>query len=467
MDSSGPSTVGALLAAYRRRDLSPIEVVNAHLDSLNRVNPELNAFVSVFDEEARAAAAASESRWDRGEILGPLDGVPVTVKDIVDMAGHPTSEGSAVGGDEPAPADSPPVARLREAGVIFLGKTTTSEFGWKGMTDTPRFGVTRNPWNRDHTPGGSSGGAGASLAAGVGVVAHGSDGGGSIRIPASYCGLIGHKPSFGRVPQAPVGSPFSTLVSNGVLARSVEDSALLLNVLSRPDRRDWYALPHDRRDWTVGLSDGFHGLTVAYSDSLGGASTDPDVARVCRAVVEEMQSSGVAVAEAGSVFDPLRPRLENYWKAGFGARLAAIPSDRWSELDPGFAELAREGLGLSAADVQAGHAARIELAETMERFHEDIDVLLTPTMPSVAPPTTTVYHSAEFDRWADAVPFTVPFNYTGQPAMSIPVGFVDRAGGSLPVGLQVVARRHDDATVLRTGRAILDLIGWSWAQAGF
>jgi aspartyl-tRNA(Asn)/glutamyl-tRNA(Gln) amidotransferase subunit A len=459
-----PHTVHALLAAYRRKEVSPVEVVDEHLKRIDALEPQLNAFVVVDAEGARTAAAQSAERWARSEPAGDLDGVPVTVKDIVAMQGFPTGEGSAVASDEPAKEDCPPVARMRESNAVFLGKTTTSEFGWKGMTDTPRFGITRNPWDLDHTPGGSSGGAGASLAAGIGVMAHGSDGGGSIRIPSSYCGLVGLKPTFGRVPQAPVDSPFVSLVSNGPLVRSVDDAALLLNVMSRPDVRDWHAVPHDPRDWRVGINDGIGDLRIAYTDTYGGATTDPEVAQSCRQVVDLLSDAGASVTEVGAVIDPLRPGLEGYWKAGFGARLASIPSDRWEDLDPGFRELAQEGMAFDVHQMSAANGVRAQLVEAMKRFHQDYDILLTPTMPTLPPPVDVVYHSAGFDRWDHAVPFTVPFNYSGQPAASIPAGVA--GSPSLPVGLQVVAAHFREDLVLRAARAILDLTGWAWsAQA--
>jgi len=453
-------TVHQLLAAYRHQDQSPVEVLDANLARLAAIEPTLNAFTIRIDpEHLRAEAEASARRWADGRPVGDLDGIPVTVKDIIAMAGHPTSEGSAVTSGALDQADHPSVARLREANAIILGKTTTSEFGWKGMTDTPRYGITRNPWNTDYTPGGSSGGAGASLAAGVGAVAHGSDGGGSVRIPASYCGLLGLKPTFGRVPQWPVGSPFVTLVSNGPLARSVEDAALLLNVFSQPDLRDWHAVPHDTRDWRVGINDGLAGLKLAYSESLGGATTDPVVAATCRAVVDRLADAGAEIVEVGEVFEPLRPQLEGYWKAGFASRLNSIPSDRWSELDPGFRTLAQEGMGFDVHQMAAATGARAQLVETLRRFHLDHDLLLTPTMPTLPPPVDTVYHSPGFDRWDHAVPFTVPFNYTGQPAASIPAGIAS----GLPVGLQLVATHFREDLVLRAARAILDTIEWSWS----
>ena len=459
-------TVHQILRAYRRRELSPTEVLEANLARIEATEPTLNAFaVRVAANLLRNQATASANRWFKGEPIGDLDGIPVTVKDIVAMAGYPTSEGSSVTSDEPATVDHPSVARLREANAIILGKTTTSEFGWKGMTDTPRYGVTRNPWNPDHSPGGSSGGAGASLAAGIGAIAHGNDGGGSIRIPASYCGLVGLKPTFGRVPQAPVDSPFISLVANGPLARSVEDAALLLNVLSRPDLRDWHAVPHDPRDWRVGTNDGLAGLKLAYTETLGGATTSPEVSAACRAAIDRLADAGADITEVDDVFEPLRPQLEDYWKAGFASRLNAIPSDRWSELDPGFRTLAQEGMGFDVHGMVSANAARARLVETMRRFHLDHDVLITPTMPTLAPAVETVYHTEGFDRWDHAVPFTVPFNYTGQPAASIPAGTVDVAGGALPVGLQLVASHFREDLVLRTARAALDVLNWTWARA--
>ncbi|MGH1490506.1 MAG: amidase [Acidimicrobiales bacterium] len=460
-----PHTVHGLLQAYRRGELSPVEVVDEHLDRIEQLEPQLNAFVIVDHEGARAAARASEQRWQQGEPVGELDGVPVTVKDIVAMAGFPTSEGSAVASEEPATEDCPPVARMREAGATFLGKTTTSEFGWKGMTDTPRFGVTRSPWDLDHSPGGSSGGAGASLAAGIGVVAHGSDGGGSIRIPASYCGLVGLKPTYGRVPQAPVDSPFVSLVSNGPLTRTVDDAALLLNVMSRPDIRDWHAVPHDGRDWRIGINDGLAGLRIAYSETFGGAVVEPAVAQACREAIDALADAGAQITEVGSVIDPLRPQLEGYWKAGFAARLHGIPSDHWDELDPGFRELAQQGMAFDVHQMSKANSARAQLVETMRRFHLDYDVLLTPTMPTPPPPVDVIYHSANFDRWEHAVPFTVPFNYSGQPAASIPVGVSGGGqadGPTLPIGLQIVATHFREDLVLRAAKAMLHLLDWSW-----
>ncbi|MEL7209346.1 MAG: amidase, partial [Actinomycetota bacterium] len=447
-----------LLSAYRRAELSPVDVIEDHLSRIARMQGSLNAFVAVDVEGARAAAHRSRDRWLEGNAR-PLEGVPISIKDIVAMAGFPTGEGSRTTSELSALVDAPVVARLREAGAILLGKTTTSEFGWKGITDSPAWGTTRNPWDPAHSPGGSSGGAGSSLAAGIGMAAHGNDGGGSIRIPASYCGLIGLKPTFGRVPQAPTTSPYATLVANGALTRSVEDAALMLNVLSKPDIRDWHAVPYDNRDWRVGVNDGLSGLRFAYTETLGEAKVEPEVGHLCRAAIDRIATEGVSVIELDTVIPPLRPQFEKYWQAGFAHRLRTIPLERRDDLDPGFRSLAEAGLDVGVEALDTAYAARSKLVNSLRRVHLDYDILLTPTTPTTAPPADTVYHSADFDRWEHAVPFTVPFNLSGQPAASVPVGL---SSAGLPVGLQLVATHHREDLILRAARSLLDITGWSW-----
>ncbi|MEM7340366.1 MAG: amidase family protein [Actinomycetota bacterium] len=452
-----PSTVTDLLASYRRGDITPPEAVDLTLARIDALEPHLNAVTEIDRKGAKAAATAALERWHMGDVR-PLEGVPMTVKDLVAAAGFTTGEGSLTSSQLASLVDSPPAARLRDAGAIIVAKTTTPEFGWKGMTDSPAHGVTRSPWNLDHSPGGSSGGAGATLAAGIAAAAHGNDGGGSIRIPASYCGLVGLKPTFGRVPQAGT-SPYVTLSANGALTRSVADTALLLNVMSKPDIRDWHALPYDSRDWRVGINDGLAGLRIGYTDTLGGASTDPEVARICRAVMDRISLDHVPITELGTVVDPLRPQFEDYWKAGFANRLRTIPVERHDDLDPGFRELAEAGLSVGVEAIDTAYAARAQLAIDLRRVHHDVDLLVTPTMPTLAPKASVVYHTAEFDRWEHAVPFTVPFNLTGQPAASIPVGV---SASGLPVGLQLIATHQREDLILRAARAILDILEWQW-----
>ncbi len=448
-----------LVRAYRRGEARPDEVVEAHLARAERLQPHLNAFVLLDHDGARRCAAAASERWKLGVPRSPLDGVPVTIKDIVMMAGFPMRSGSVTTSAEPCLVDAPAVARLREAGAVILGKTTTSEFGWKGMTDTALGGVTRNPWNVAHTPGGSSGGAAASLAAGIGTIAFGNDGGGSIRIPASYCGLVGIKPTFGRVPHAPMDSPFSLSVAGGPIAHTVHDAARFLNEVCRPDHRDPWALPFDGRDWSIGLDEGVAGLRVGFTTELGGATVwDHDVEVAWRDALDALADRGARMVEVDRIFAPLRPRFEEHWKAGFANILRGISRDRWEECDPGFVSLAREGLDVPLSAFSAAMSARSELIVAMADFHQDIDVLITPTMPTVAPRTDVVYHFSEFDRWTHAVPYTLPFNLTGQPAGSIPAG-VSRNG--LPIGVQVVAARFREDLVLRTCRTLESASGFA------
>ena len=440
-----------LVARYRAGDLSPVEATETALARLERFEPVLNAFQLVDAEGARAAAKASEDRWAQGAPAGPLDGVPLTIKDIVLTRGWPTLNGSlTVDPDQAWDVDCPSVARLRESGAVLLGKTTTPEFGWKGITDSPLGGVTRNPWNPAHSPGGSSGGAAAALAAGIGNLAHGTDGGGSIRIPASYSGLFGIKPSFGRVPHAPRESPYSTLSSNGPLARSVRDAALMLNVLALPDTRDWYAIEYVAHDWLDGLDDGIQGLRIGYAPELGGAQPEPEVRSLVDAAAARFAELGAEVEDVGPVFEPLRPTFEQYWVAGFGHILKGIPADKHDLLDPGFRALAERGLAVGLDDYEAAVSARVAQGDAMSAFHARHDLLLTPTLPTPPPPAETIYHSAGFDRWDHATPYTVPFNLTGQPAASMPCGLTD---DGLPVGLQVIGPRFAEATVLRACRA--------------
>src|SRR5687767_5954180 len=273
-----------LLDAFRKKTLSPVDVARAVLARIEKLNPVLNAFCLV-SENSLQEAKESEARWSAGQPRGLLDGVPVSIKDIILTKGWPTLRGSkTVDPKGPWNDDAPVTARLREHGAVLLGKTTTPELGHKGVTDSPLTGITRNPWNPAMTPGGSSGGAAVAAATGMGALHVGTDGGGSIRIPASFTGIFGLKPSFGRVPAYPL-SPFGTVAHVGPMTRTVTDAALMLNVLAQPDARDWHALPYDARDWRSGLERGLKGVRIAYSPDLGYARVDAEVAAIVRQAV--------------------------------------------------------------------------------------------------------------------------------------------------------------------------------------
>lgn len=458
-------TAGEAARRYRQRSLSPVEAAAAQLERLETVEPKLNAFMARDGDMAMAQARASEARWAKGAPLGPLDGVTVTVKDLIPMRGLALRHGSASSDGAPCGQDAPSVARLREAGCVFLGKTTTPEFGWKGITDGPLFGFTRNPWNLALTPGGSSGGAAAALAAGIGHLALGNDGGGSIRIPAAWCGLYGLKPSFGRVPDRPREGLFCTASTEGPLARRVADAAAMLNALACPDAGDSYALPPDGRDWQGALPGGVAGLKIAYLPGLAGASPCGEV----RAAVERglglLAELGAAVEEVGAGGLPLaslEQGLAPLWLAGFAALLRAVAEERRRLLDPRFRALAERGQAVTVAELQAATVQRDRLGVAFNRFHQQWDLLATPTMALAAPAADTPYHGATLHRWRDATPYTLPFNLTGQPAASLPCGLT---ASGLPVGLQLVAARHRDDLVLRASRAFERALPPAWPDA--
>ena len=451
-DDTALLTASELVALYRSGALSPVEATQATLDRVDRLDETLNAFVLVDPEAALAAARESEERWRVAAPRGRLDGVPTSIKDVILTAGWPTLRGSlATSPDQDWDTDAPAVARLREHGAVLLGKTTTPEFGWKGVTDSPVSGITRNPWNTERTPGGSSGGASAAVATGMGALAIGTDGGGSIRIPAGFTGIFGHKPTFGRIPAYPL-SPFGTVAHLGPMTRSVTDAALMLTVLAEPDPRDWYALPHDGGDdYTHGLDDGVAGLKIAFSPSLGGHRVEPEVARLVAAAARQFEDLGAQVEEAEPDLIDAGRIFQVHWFAGAGRLLAGFNPDQQSLMDPGFREIAAIGASYSLAEYLDAVKGREALGVTMNLFHQTYDLLLTPSLPLVAFEAGVEWPRDEDDqRWVDWTPFSYPFNLTRQPAASIPCGLTEQG---LPAGLQIVGPLFSDALVLRAARA--------------
>src|SRR6202790_1610351 len=441
----------ALVDLYRTKALSPVEAAQALFARLDALQPKLNAFCIVDRDGALAAARESERRWHRGEPLSAIDGVPATIKDLVPMRGFPTRRGSRL--LDPAPDDAedgPAVARLREAGAVILGKTTTPEFGWKAIGDSPLTGITRNPWNLGRTPGGSSAGAAAACAAGIAPLHVGSDGAGSIRIPASFTGIFGMKATFGRVAAYPP-SPMGLLSNVGPMTRGVRDAAALLNVLARPDPRDPYGLPPEMRDYLVGIEDGVRGLRIAYSPDLGYAKVDPEIAACCAAAARRFEELGALVEEVGVIFPSPRDGLMTLGAGGAARLLAAFPSDRDSLCDPGLVALAAEGRRISPADYVGADMARTALGTQMAAFHQRYDLLLTPMMPVAALPVGQDLNDKGAERsWVDWSPFSYPFNMTRQPAASIPCGLTS---AGLPIGLQIVGPLYAEDRVLRAARA--------------
>ena len=455
-------SASSLTSLYRRGTLSPVDVVDAMLLRASTLKTHLNAFVLIDEVGARAEAKASEARWRSNATLSPLDGVPTTIKDTTPVKGWPTRYGSHATDETPASEDAAVTERLRLAGMVFLGKSATPEFGWKALTDSPLQGTTRNPWNLAHSPGGSSGGASALTAAGINPFNHGNDGGGSIRIPAAHTGLAGLKPSFGRIPQYPADSPFADVISQGVVSRTVLDTALALNVMAGPNPRDWRSLPADPRDHTIGLDDGVRGWKIGLSLDFGHVTADAEVRALVAAAARRFEDLGAHVEDVGPLIEPLQNSFEPLWIGSFATRLRQIPSQLHGKLDPGFRAAAEKGLTVTLADYAKAYEAKSKLARDLALWHEKFDMLLAPVTPTAAPPVETLYNSEAFPRWTKGAPYTLPCNLTGQPAASMPAGLT---ATGLPVGIQIIGPPRADHLVLRAMRALESASGWTWPQA--
>lgn len=454
-----------LVAAYADGTLTPVDVADALLEAVAADDPAINSFCLVDERTTREAAQAAEHRYRTGDPLGPLDGVPVAIKDLLLTAGWPTRRGSMLiepDSDEWT-VDAPSVARLREAGAVPIGKTTTPEFGWKGVTHSPLTGITRNPWDTDRTAGGSSGGSAAAVAAGLAPLAVGTDGGGSIRIPASFCGIVGFKPTFGRVPLYPA-SPFGTLAHAGPMTRTVADCAALLDVLSGFDARDWWASPRpgaSAHAAVVERADDLRGVRIAYSADLGYGSNSSVVQRHTDEAAALLADLGAAVTPVDlGLSDPVHA-YHVLWFAGAAAVVDGFRPGASARIDPGLAAALERHQGFTAADYLEATSVRMDLGVRMGLLHEQFDLLLTPTMPAVAfEAGVDVPAGSPSDDWTVWSPYTYPFNLTGQPAISVPSGLDDTCARPLPTGIQLVGARHDDHTVLRVAAAFEAALGF-------
>ncbi|MDQ3715362.1 MAG: amidase, partial [Actinomycetota bacterium] len=332
-----------LLERYRRRETSPVEATEAALTRIEKLDGEINAFALVDRVRAMDAATDSERRWHNGEPLGALDGVPVAIKDLFLTQDWPTLRGSVlIDPDQQWREDAPSVARLRENGAVLVGKTTTPEFGWKGVTDSPRCGVTGNAWDPSRTSGGSSGGSASAVALGMVPLATGTDGGGSIRIPAGFSGIFGLKPTYGRIPLYPA-SPFGTLAHGGPMTRTVEDAALMMDVLTGFDSRDWSAMPTPHESHQAGFDRGVAGMRMAFSATLGYVDVDPEVAVLVRRAVDALAALGAEIEEVDPGFPDPVAAFNVLWYSGAAKSVEQFPQASWPQLDPGLQEICEEG----------------------------------------------------------------------------------------------------------------------------
>jgi aspartyl-tRNA(Asn)/glutamyl-tRNA(Gln) amidotransferase subunit A len=458
-DELSGMTAREMLSLYKSGKLSPVEATEACLKQILKYNPVLNAVCFMDEKVALHQAKGAEKRWRKGEPRGALDGIPVTVKDWFDVKGWPTRYGSKTSTDIRQPEDSPPVARLREEGAILLAKTTLPEFAHKGVADSPLTGVTRNPWNVEKTPGGSSGGAAVAAAAGMAPLNLGSDAGGSIRIPASFTGTVGFKPSPGLVPSWPP-SAFSSFSSAGPMTRTVEDAALMLDVLVKPDARDWNALPLPPPAFAATLKKPLQKLKVAYATSINGMSAVKDVMEVFGASAKYFQALG-DVEEVTLDSPQLVEVFNTHWMAVASAHVARIPPAQRKLLDPRYLDWARRGDALHLHDYVDAQKARMHIGAYFKKILDSFDILITPSTPMAAFDTgANMPKDAKGKPWADWTPFTYPANLARLPAVSLPLGLT-RDG--LPVGVQLMGGFLKDTLVMQAAKKLEDEIafaGW-------
>ncbi len=453
-----------LAVMIRRRTLSPVEIMDAVLARIEALNPRLNAYLTVDAEGAREQAKAAEAVVMRGETLKPLHGLPVSIKDLEPSAGLRCTYGSKFFEHNIADFDGMVTGRVKAAGGIVLGKTNTSHYGYKDMCDNLIGPPCRNPWKLERTSGASSGGAAAAVAAGLGPLAHGSDGAGSIRIPAALCGVFGLKPSFGRVPYWPNADIWVARSHNGPITRTVADAALLLGVMAGPDPRDPTSIDSPLEDYPAAVArplEALRGLRVAWSVDFGYAPVDPEVRRLTAAAAERFQSFGCEVEAVNPDWDNPREPASVMWYVSFAARLSERYDQRPEWFEPSLAEMIEAGRHISGVQHGQAQLARTVFYEQARRFFERYDLLLTPQMPlgawSVERGPSTI-EGKPTPSMFDRLNFTFPFNQTGQPAASVPCGFTSEG---LPVALQIVGRWHADRLVLQAAAAFEQAAPWA------
>jgi aspartyl-tRNA(Asn)/glutamyl-tRNA(Gln) amidotransferase subunit A len=449
-----------LLALYRNKQLSPVEIVQDALRRLESIEGAVNAFVLYDPETALSMARASETRWQKGEPLGLLDGVPVALKDTLLTRGWPRLLGSrTIDPNQAWEEDAPVPSRLRAEGAVFFGKTTTPEFGWKGVTDSPLSGITRNPWDLERTPGGSSGGSAVAVLSGICPLAVGTDAGGSIRIPASFCGIVGHKPTFGRVAAYPP-SVFGDVAHVGPMSRTVEDAALMLDAMKGPDSRDWHCLPDDGIAFRERIQDGsLKGRRIALSPTLGYAEPSAPVRSAIERAAQVFAELGAIVEPADPFNESPMPIFQTLALGAFWALLRAQKPEAVELMDPGLVEMCRRGEAVTQEQYVEAVGQRAVLGQRLRLFFDRFDLLLSPTMPIPAayadPRADDVPNPTNAWSW---VTYTYAFNLTKNPSCSIPCGFTD----GLPIGLMVTSALYDDLSVLQACRSYEEAAGQAW-----
>ncbi len=444
----------------RTKRLSPVEYIRVVLSRIEKYEPRVNAFVCLAADRAVDAAKRAELALMHDQPIGRLHGVPVTIKDLAITKDFPTQHGSKIFAGHQPTEDTQLVTRLQAEGAIVLGKTTTSEFGWTGVSHSPLTGITHNPWKHGHNAGASSAGAGAAAAAGFGPLHQGSDGAGSIRMPSHFCGVFGMKPSFGRVPSYPVAVGDFTS-HNGPMTRTVTDNALMLEVMSGPHSLDFTSLEAGPANYVNRLHEGIKGKRIAFSPDLGHARVDPDVAELVRKAAARFTELGATVEEVPTPWASAGPELIRFFWAAHMTRLARHLEMWEPEMDPGLVACIKAAQNYSVSQYQEARERKMAYVAAIHRWFEDWDFLLTPSVSVAAFPAELLMpkhwpqHDWDWVSWAE---FSYPFNMSWNPAASIPCGF--NAEG-LPVGLQIVGRRFDDLGVLQAAAAFEEAQPWT------
>jgi Asp-tRNA(Asn)/Glu-tRNA(Gln) amidotransferase A subunit family amidase len=454
-----------LARQIRSNRLSPVEVAEAFIARVERVNPRLNALIYFDPDQVRDDARALE-RAQRGSVpLGPIHGVPYTIKDLTAVAGLPLTFGMVPLKDNIAEADAPVVTRLREAGGLFLGKTNTPESGYYGGTDNHLFGPTHNPWKHGHTVGGSSGGGACAVAAGLGPLAEGSDGAGSVRIPSAMCGVVGLKPSLGRIPQTVLEGRFYNWAFHGPITRTVADNALMLDVMAGASMSDPMTLPDPPGSFLDELGGDIRGWRVAYSPDLGlGQRIDPEVAEIVRGAVDGLAALGALVSEATPPWeDPEDAMWHGIWVPGFASEYDLLDWDgQRGSVDDRLIDLMHQAERVTAVEIGRADVFRGHMWDTFAAFMAGYDLVVSPTLATAAFEhelfAPTWLEGQELRRELLGWLLTYPFNMLGVPAITVPAGFT--ADGR-PVGLQIAGKLHGDAAVLRAAAAFETARPWA------
>jgi aspartyl-tRNA(Asn)/glutamyl-tRNA(Gln) amidotransferase subunit A len=454
------TTATKLAELIRTKQISPVEVMEATLRRIAALDGQVNAFANLGADRAMAQAKQAEAALMGRGPIGRLHGLPATIKDLAITKELPTQFGTLMlKGNQPT-EDTPFVTRLQDAGAIVIGKTTTSEYGWKGVSESPLTGITHNPWKHGYNAGASSAGAGAAAAAGFGHLHQGSDGAGSIRMPSHFCGVFGLKPSFGRVPAYPVSTGDYTSHS-GPMSRSVADAALMLEVMAGPHPLDHTTLEAGPADYTGRLAEGVKGKRIAYSPDLGFARVDPDVAALVKAAVARFTELGAIVEEVPTPWAKDGPDIVRFFWPAHMARLAPKLKQWANQMDPGLVACIEAGADVSVVDYLLWRERKMAYVSAINHWFEDWDFLLTPAVSIAAFPADLLMpahwppHAWDWVSWAE---FSYPFNMSWNPAASVPCGFTAEG---LPVGLQVVGRRFDDLGVLQAAAAFEAVQPWA------